>query len=258
MSLKLKRRPAYSVIAFWTLVSSAILGGCSPPAQIQASSHDSEPVHSIQVRFPAEPEKSPLCLVGEDDNLRLGSTVEQAFTVFPKPSRAFEFSGAPRSLDDSFRGRGWEHVSESFGVITTGGRVAVALLTYASVDEERLSDIVRTYTELLERRVARAARSNTGQIGSVDGFLKAWRWEGPEGDNLVTAQVVAGSKIRYWFWEWGNQRLMIATAFMKEGRMDVSVALGHKSVMDVLRMGQEAARVDQVEAERLLAGESAT
>jgi|GEM_PF-3007907 len=157
--------------------------------------------------------KSTLKMVRHGDELHVGDTSEDALRVFKEEKNAFQLTDLPPGWkDDSFKCIGWDTGTMGFGAITYGDRMAFGLYHEDRVKEDRLQEMLDTYEKSTE----------------------------------IAPVQVTGSRVRYWFWEEGPQRLMIcAVSVPNDGTLNVSIALGDIHVMDLFRMNKDLADKDK-------------
>lgn len=201
-----------------------IAGGCS-----SASSPATSP-GSVQSDLPATEETllepADLTFAGSDPVLKLemdqvevqvGITLDQARKLFPRPGRSFPIQDLPPGLDPQFEVTGWEQGPRSIGMISARGRVALFLEIEERADEE-------------------LALEQVSQISQANG---------------LPSKMIHKGQVRYWFWESPGERLMVCLSPDTSGRMALSTALGHPSLMTTLKMNPELAEKDAAESERL-------
>jgi len=164
--------------------------------------------------------RTSLRMVRLGDELRVGDTVEDAARVFKEEKNSFKLSEMPPGWkDESYKCSGWDTATSGFGVITYTDRVALALYHEDRVKEDRLQEILDTYTKLIPS----------------------------------SPVPIRGTRVRYWYWEEGPQRLMIcavSTPAPNEG-LNVSISLGDDHLMDLFRMNPKASENDVKSAEDL-------
>lgn len=210
-------RRGSSVTAFCLWSSVALwMAGCAPPGAVSEIEVDARPV--VRVIVPDSYDDAGIRLVREEATLRVGDGERRAFAIFPRPRRAYEFREDPPGLEGDFHGRGWEATNETFAVITSGGRVVLALYDRVGVDRAAVDQERRAHElELLP----------------------------------LQANFVTRSDCDSWFWEAGGQRLMVLSYPDGKGGFALVTALGDARVMDALRMSPSAAEADAAFAGRI-------
>lgn len=162
-------------------------------------------------------DRTSLKMVRKGDEVRVGDDIDSALRAFSEERNAYKVTEMPPGWKDpAYSCQGWDTGLVGFAAITFDEKVALALYHEDKVSEDRLQEILDTYQRMLQ---------SNGQ---------------PE----------TGSKVRYRFWEDGNQRLMICAVQSPEG-LNISIALGVKHIMDFFNMNPLSASKDRQEAERL-------
>ncbi len=198
---------------------AAMLLGCGPserPAQEAAARPPDTPKLVVAADLLKQTE---LALLNEGRRVAVGDEFREALEVF-RPGRrvkAFELRDLPASLGPEFAPRGWETDSEGFGLVVYGERVAAAVRTVSGRSESEMMDAAEAYGRLYRR---------------------------------LQPVEVAGQTSRYWFFESGNQRLMVCGARTHKGNWTVTLAVGLNPVMDALRMSPARAKEDALRAAR--------
>jgi hypothetical protein len=185
---------------------------------------------NVQADLPAAEESllepADLTFGGSDPVLKLemdqvevqvGITLDEARKLFPRPGRSFPIQDLPPGLDPQFEVTGWEQGPKSIGMISSRGRVALFLEIEERADEE-------------------LALEQVSQISQVNG---------------MPSKVIHKGQVRYWFWDSPGERLMVCLSPDTAGRLALSTALGHPSLMTALKMNPEIAEKDAAESERL-------
>lgn len=171
-------------------------------------------------------EPADLTFTGADPTLKLeidqvevqvGITLDQAKKLFPRPGRSFPIQDLPPGLDAQFEVTGWEQGPRSIGMISARGRVALFL-------------------EIEERADENLALEQVSEISQANG---------------QPSKTIHKGLVRYWFWESPGERIMVCLSPDSSGRLALSTALGHPSLMTALKMNPEIAVADAEEAERL-------
>ncbi|MBS1716129.1 MAG: hypothetical protein JSS72_00175 [Armatimonadetes bacterium] len=161
-----------------------------------------------------------LFLIHAHDALRVGDNETRCLEVFPQPTKAVEFSELPPQFKvSSYRARGWETSTMSFGTLLYDGKVALAMVQEPRADDERLIAIMSDYQNAL------------GQ------YFK----------------FIPGTSARYWFWERGHERLVIVAVKPPKRSMRVTIAIGENSLMDALKLDVTDAAKDVASADQLFA-----
>ncbi len=199
-----------------------IAGGCgaSPASAGTRTGPDIAPIEESLLQ-PAD-----LTFSGSDPALKLeidqvevqvGITLDQAKKLFPRPGRSFPIQDLPPGLDSQFEVTGWEQGPRSIGMISARGRVALFL-------------------EIEERADEALALEQVSQITSING---------------KPSRTIHIGQVRYWFWDSPGERIMVCLSPDTLGRLALSTALGHPSLMSALKMNPELAAKDAEESERL-------
>jgi hypothetical protein len=103
-------------------------------------------------------------------------------------------------------------------------------------------------------RVALAVRSFEHDRGDLfEELLKTYQSE----FRGLSALPASGTAARYYFAEDGSDRLMLCGARTSSGDLTITLAVGHRAVMDALRMSPKAAQEDAKQAEKLRTPETA-
>lgn len=211
------RRPIRSAV-LGLLGLSLFGGGCGAPQQMSAIEVQARPAATVAI--PDEYPETEIVLVRDRARLRVGDSAAAAFSMFPKPRRAFEFFEDPPNLKGEFVGRGWEAPLESFSVILHADRVILAVYESLGADQ--------------------------GQVEKV--FA-----ETGSGIPLSKLAAVVSGDVRYRFWESEGQRLMVCAYTAPSGKPALVLAIGDVAVMDALRMSHPAATNDANAVRRLMA-----
>lgn len=212
--------PKRTVITFASLL--VILVGCSPAPQPQAAAGETPaPTTPETLLEPADltfAGSEPVLKVEIDQvEVQVGLPLDQAKKLFPRPGRSFPIQDLPPGLDPQFEVTGWEQGPRSIGMISARGRVALFL-------------------EIEERADEALALEQVSQISQTNG---------------PPSKVIHKGQVRYWFWDSPGERLMVCFSPDTVGRMALSTALGHPSLMTTLKMNPELAERDAEESERL-------
>ncbi len=206
----------------WTclLPLALLLGGCSgEDASITGVLGPAPKVADIgEPRFDA---RTPLAVVAENGQLRLGGSRLEAIKAFPKPDLANQVSDLPALLrgQSGYSAESWTYGNSGFGTIMYGDRVALA----TRVTEKMTEDQFRTL---------------------VDDTRRA------NGNERTPA--IGGRFARYYFWQSDDQRLMICGFRAPDSSWTSTVALGESPLMDALGMSEERANVDKDSADAAL------
>lgn len=201
----------------------AIAGGCGsiPPAVMAEGDAPALTTEEEKLLEPAD-----LTFAGSEPTLKLeidqvevqvGITLDQAKRLFPRPGRSFPIQDLPPGLDSQFEVTGWEQGPRSIGMISARGRVALFLEIEERADEE-------------------LALEQVSQISQANG---------------LPSKVIHNGQVRYWFWDSPGERLMVCLSPDTVGRLALSTALGHPSLMTALKMNPELATKDAEESEKL-------
>jgi hypothetical protein len=212
----------------WLLFVALALAGCgsSAPPAAQETGAIVTPV--------TEPPKKPLDSPNFDSESRLilqrgntgvkvGSSYDDAVSVFAAPTGWWPRDDLPPSVTPPFDARGWQTKGEGFGSILYKGRIAAAVYELDRTNSDRLDEILEWQQ-----------RAN----GS------AWT-------------MLDGKYVRYWFWQSGtrenrgDQILMVCATEIQPRKFNVTAAIGTIPVMSALSMTPETASRDQKTAEKL-------
>lgn len=164
--------------------------------------------------------RTNLRMFHKSEELRVGDTSDEAMRIFPEEKNSFKLADMPPGWkDDAYKCTGWDTSNLGFGIITYNDRMAFALYHEDRTKEERLQEILDTYTKLIPS----------------------------------SPTPIRGSRVRYWYWEDGPQRLMIcavSSPIPNEG-VNVTIALGDAEIMNLFRMNPKASENDVKMAEDL-------
>ena len=150
--------------------------------------------------------------------IHLGESAQTILSLFPKPEGAVAISTLPPSLSPPLVANGWDAENESLGIISEDDKVILMMHTYNQVNDHKIEE---TYTR----------------------YLKHFK---------RPTQELSGLHSKYWFWDSGSTRLMIASSIDSKGVHNLTIAFGVHSVMDRLRMDPKDAKEDQTKAAQLL------
>ncbi|MDX2065869.1 MAG: hypothetical protein SFX74_09025 [Fimbriimonadaceae bacterium] len=189
------------------LIPLAVLAfGCAAPSGEKSASTPTPPPAVPGVTPPESPE---LFLLHRGLSYKLGTTWEDAEAVFERPRSAFDFSELPAAFQPPYRGRGWEGSRESFGVILYQQRSVLAMQQFDRADRAQLDELVKAYETALPN---------------------------------LTPQYVTGKQVNAWFWQVGDEQLMVAGTDVPQSGLHIAVVLGMRPLMQ--RVGATPAQLE--------------
>lgn len=158
-------------------------------------------------------------LIREERKLFLGELEDNVFAIFRKPSTGRDFFEEPPIVGSGYTARGWQTGVESFGAVFFAERMVLGQYTVDQASLETQLEVIKQYEEAFGRDAV---------------------------------QFVPGKYGAYRFWEDGNVRLMLVTSQGAKGVRSITVSIGHVNILNALRMNVESARVDLLEAARII------
>lgn len=193
--------------------------GCAAPdlTKGQGSVPPTSPASDLPVPDPTV--KSRVALVRSGRSVKVGDTPSAAFGVFGPPPRAWDFREMPPSLAPPYGARGWETTREGFGVITYNDVVVAAMRQIDDAPPSQLAEILQEHEAAL---------------------------------GVARTEFVAGTQVRYWFWEDGPHRLMVSALNRPRGELHVTVAMGDRAVLDILGISPAKATDDSLRVEEIM------
>lgn len=205
------------------LAASFLAIGCGAGGGEAAKS---EPPASLRPRVTApekiEPpdftQKTPVRMIRKGAEVRIGDSIESALRAFREEKNAYRIAEMPAGWRDPlYTAQGWDNGTTGFGAIVYDDKLVFGLFHEDRTDENRLQEILAVYDRML---------------------------------NMPSTNVV-GSRVRYWFWQQDDHRLMICAVQPPTGGLSVSIALGYAPIMDALGMSAKQAEKDRVAAESI-------
>lgn len=196
-----------------------LLIGCGGPSSNQAKAKVAKQEQQTPNRtLLSEISGSTLAYLKYNKFIHLGESAQTILSLFPKPDGAITIQTLPPSLAPPLVANGWDAENESLGVISQEDKVVLIMHTYNQVNVHKAEE---TYTR----------------------YLKHFK---------RPTQEMSGLYSKYWFWDSGSTRLMIASSIDSKGVHNLTIAFGVHSVMDRLRMDPKDAKEDQTKAAQLL------
>ena len=163
-------------------------------------------------------QKTPVRMIRKGAEVRIGDSIDSALRAFREERNAYKIAEMPAGWRDPlYTAQGWDNGTTGFGAIVYDDKLAFGMFHEDRTDENRLQEILAVYDRML---------------------------------NMPSTNVV-GSRVRYWFWQQQNHRLMICAVQPPAGGLSVSIALGHAPIMDALGMSAKQAEKDRVAAESI-------
>jgi hypothetical protein len=204
----------------WTAVAgiAMLIGGCAMP-KAGAPAEAVRPPPRLDLPGPPQIAEDGLAMLIDGAEVRVGQTDRTALQNVGRPRGAFDTLDPSPLQGDDWRVRGWSSQEVAFGLLTLDNSVALAVYTREDAPPDWFADLLSAH----ERAYADTSPS-----------------------------VVAGAASSYWFWNRGEERLMIVRVRGVDGKTSASVAVGLASVMDLLRMNEADAQSDVEQAHRLL------
>lgn len=203
----------------------AAMTGCGAPTEPPNLDEQEAPVEQ-KVGTPVASARSLIAFFKRSGAVRVGDTIAHAFDVAPMPPRSFEITQLPSRFARPYSTRGWETANEGFGLISYNGVIVASLYQKRNADPDVLYEIL----ELQEK-----------------------------GLRTIRNELVAGGKIRYWFWETPaiegggpaknakgepvSHRLMVC-ALQQGTKLNITVAMGDTVVLDALGANKAKAHSD--------------
>ncbi len=194
-----------------------VLAGCQGVDAPGGQDAPTTPAVTTNTPEPGDLRKTALAIFRKDGKVQVGDTWEQAAEVFPAPKRSFEVNDPPGKLTKPYRAKAWESSTEGFGIVTYNDKALVAAMY----------------------QLQRGTKDDLDQI--VDSHLKSL-------SNIAPVQI-SGTRVKYWFWEQENQRLMICGLLSQNDVMKITVAVGDRTVMTQLGMAPALAQQDQAKVD---------
>jgi hypothetical protein len=208
------------------LVAAATMVGCSAgdgenvdraPAPASAAMR-SRVAGPDKIDPPDFSKKTAIRMIRKGDEVRIGDSIESALRAFREEKNAYKVAEMPAGWrDPAYSAQGWDNGTTGFGAIVFDDKVVFGLFHEERSDEGRLQEILAVYDRMLN----------------------------------VPATNVVGSRVRYWFWQKDNHRLMISAVQPPTGGLSISIAMGHAPIMDILGMNAKQAEKDRVAAESI-------
>lgn len=199
------------------LASVAALFACGCAGSEVASSQVEPP--KAEVKKAPEPKftkQSELGLINGWKVLNVGEKEKVAEDFFERPDRASALRDLPPGLEGSYRSQGWQSANEGFGLLLYDNRVALSMRYFEHADNDLLADLLKRY----QRRFPKLA---------------------PLQQNA--------RKVRYWFLESGEYRLMLCAVETPSGDLTVTASVGDSRVMEYLGMDPKSALRDATQVE---------
>jgi hypothetical protein len=210
--------------ALAVLVAPLIIGcgsntGEAPPEKAAApAALRSRVVGPEKIDPPDFSKKTAIRMVRKGDEVRIGDSIESALRAFREEKNAYRIAEMPAGWRDPlYTAQGWDNGTTGFGAIVYDDKLVFGLFHEDRTDENRLQEILAVYDRML---------------------------------NMPSTNVV-GSRVRYWFWQREDHRLMICAVQPPTGGLSISIALGHAPIMNVLGMSAKQAEKDRVAAEAI-------
>ncbi|MEQ1823356.1 MAG: hypothetical protein ABL949_12675 [Fimbriimonadaceae bacterium] len=192
--------------------------GCSAPTPAPQAISMPSIILPKTVEAPDSLEATRLGLIGDSDLLHVGDSLEQVEKLFPTPTGAVSVKELPAAFGPQYEAQGYDTVGKSLGAIMFEDKLALAMIYRSGVKAGEFATIVKSYQDRF----------------------------GPP------SQKVGQGSITYSFWETGNQRLMVCVAIDEKNQLrNLTISIGHQTMMDSLRMGERYAINDVRNAERL-------
>ncbi|MBS1709518.1 MAG: hypothetical protein JSS65_12465 [Armatimonadetes bacterium] len=198
------------------------MAGCGVAPTEQASAKAApKTTRDAAPKLPDTVGGSKLYIVSDAARLNVGMDVDLVLNDaksggFRRPERSTSINRMPPGFDAAYRCYGWETPNRSFGVITRGREVVLALDTYERADQKALDDLSALFTT-----------------------------------RFGTPTSINGTRVHYDFWQDGSDRLMLCSTLDEVGNLSFTVALGNVLLMDYFRMDSSSAIEDQTTADKL-------
>jgi hypothetical protein len=174
--------------------------------------HDASPPGGVAA--PTQIEATPISLYHRG-SVSVGMPPEAAFKAFADlRSGGFENEDLPPGFKDPYQARSWEDGQHGFGLILFNGLVVAAMHQEEKVTLDELFSIVKDY----KSRLAAAE---------------------------LTPRLISGAKVNYWFWDYGDQRLMICGFRSSPSQVQLTECMGEDVVLDALGISYERATQDE-------------
>ncbi len=173
----------------------------------------------VRIATPISSEENDFSLLRGNLKLHYGETEDNAFAIFGKPQGGLDFLEDSPIKGDSYSARGWQTTKESFAGVFLRDRFVLGMHTIEQTTLDKVNQIVDEYSILLAP---------------------------------IQPQIIPSEAGNCWFWDAADRRIMIANTKDGKKRNQVVIALGHREIMDALRMNPEGTRQDLFEAGRIL------
>ncbi|MBC8063641.1 MAG: hypothetical protein H7Y17_02330 [Chlorobia bacterium] len=201
------------------------LAGCNgggQPAELQPAKDPNVARSSVpgpdKLPAPDFSVKTSLRMFRNGEELRVGDSIDTALRVFREEKTSYKVAEMPSGWKDrDYTCQGWDNGTLGFAAIVNDEKVALALYHEDRASEARLQEILADYDKMIN----------------------------------LSPQAVTGSRVRYWFWEDGDHRLMICAVQIPSEGLNISISLGDSKLMDIFRMNPTLADRDRQSAEKL-------
>jgi hypothetical protein len=202
------------MVKFLALTAVAcVLVGCE--AQSVLSEPDSAPIAGPVPNL----RRTAVALYAEQGMIYVGDSWTDAQSAVPEPKDAVTFADLPARFEKPYQGRGWEGATQGFGVILYKDVIASAMLQNERATLEEYTTSTNWYDENLPK---------------------------------AQAEMVISGDLKYRFWEFDGQRVMVLAQSKPNGTMRLTTAIGDDRVMDALGITPAAARHDAAAVSRIL------
>jgi hypothetical protein len=215
-----------------------VLAGCSDEMATTGGPAAQTAGPKVVVTEPTfAPSTKHLTLPGIDGDVTLGESRMDALKPYPKPEAASLLTSLPPALRGlaGFSAESWQSGTEGFGLVLYSDRVCLAEHQKEKATEADLLALIA------------ALKAKNDPDATTTG---------------ANPKTISGTFVRYWFWQSGNERLMVS-AFQNptDSTLSITTALGVSGdpanvkdvgVMDTLGMSLEKAREDADRADTSL------
>ena len=185
------------------LLIGIVLSGCSA---VETSTDVPVVNKSLSTAVPEYSSLSDIKLPNGRRYVSLGDNEEHAFSVFPRPSRAFPLDEAVPGFPTDFRSKGWETNLEGFGFILHDDKVVLAMHQYESLEPDEFAALLESV------RLANSLdRFQATTVNNVD------YWYVFSGQDDLIVSRIPGAKKRYQVTVTiGNDQIVTALGILKD------------------------------------------
>lgn len=181
-----------------SILPGILLVGCSG---VDTTTDASTINKSLSTLVPEYTELSHIKLPNGRRYVSLGDTEDHAFSVFPRPSRAFPLEESIPGFPSDFHSKGWETNAEGFGIILHDDKIVLAMHQYEAMEADEFATLL----------------ANVQAVNGLDRF-----------------QAATINKAEYWYVFTGQDDLVISRIAGPKKRYQVTVTIGNERIMDTL------------------------